>query len=117
MTKKQKITYYILLVITSATFLFSSYSKLASNPQAIAGFASAGLPIWFMYFIGWAEALGAIGLWIPKLRKWAASGLFVILLGAVIVTVIYDSLLLALFPFVVSLILASVIALGNKLPA
>jgi len=114
MTKTHKVIFYILLVITTATFLFTSYDKLSGDPMAKAGFAVAHLPVWFMYFIGVCELLGAIGLWIPRLRNWAAAGLFIILAGAIVTTVIFVSVPFALLPLIVAILLALVIWLGNK---
>ncbi|MDD5318546.1 MAG: DoxX family protein [Candidatus Pacebacteria bacterium] len=105
-TKKQKVIYYILLVLVSAIFLVSAYAKLTGNASAEAAFTVAHLPIWFMYFIGVAELCGAVGLWIRSLQIYAASGLFIILAGAVVVTAIYVSVPEALFP------LGTAIALG-----
>lgn len=114
MSKTKKIIYYILLVLISALFLFSGYSKLSGNPMVEAGFAVAHLPIWFMYFIGAAEVCGVIGLWIPKLLKLAAWGLFIILAGAVVVTAIFQSVLFAVFPLVTAIILGIILKLSNK---
>ena len=68
MTKTQKITYYTLIVIMSILFLLSSIAKLLDNQVVAQSFIVANLPIWFMYLIGVAEVLGAVGLWIKKLR-------------------------------------------------
>lgn len=114
MTKTQKIIFYILLVLTTGVFLFTSYDKLSGDPMAKAGFVAAHLTVWFMYFIGVCELLGAIGLWIPKLRNWAAAGLFVILAGAVVTTALFVSVPFAIFPLIVAIILALVVWLGNK---
>ncbi len=114
MTKTQKGFYYALLVIVSAVFAFSGFSKVTGNPMVAAGFAVAHLPIWFMYFIGVAEIAGAIGLWIRPLAKWAAGGLFIILAGAVVTTAIYVSVSLALFPLITAVALGIVVWLGGK---
>jgi putative oxidoreductase len=116
MTKTKKIIFYILLVIVTALFLYTSYDKLSGDPMAKAGFAVAHLPVWFMYFIGVCELLGAIGLWIPKLRNWAAGGLFIILAGAVVTTLIFVSVPLAILPLVTAIVLWIVVRLGNKKP-
>jgi hypothetical protein len=101
-------------VIVSALFLFSAYSKLSGDPMAIAGFAQAHLPIWFMYFIGIAEVLGAIGLWVKKFRTWSIYGLIIILAGAIITTAIFVSLPMALFPLIVAILLG-IISWLNKI--
>ena len=122
MTTTQKITYYILLVLTSALFLFSGFSKIAAGPEVVQGFQVAHLPIWFMYFIGACEMLGAIGLWLAlgsnrtarKLAELAAYGLFVILAGAVVVSAIFVSVPTALFPLLTAVILWIIVWLGKK---
>jgi hypothetical protein len=114
MTKKQKIVYYILLVLVSGLFLVASYAKLTGNAGAAASFTVAHLPIWFMYFIGVAELLGVIGLWVRPLAVYAASGLFVILAGAIVVTAVFVSVPEALFPLVTAIVLGIIVKLGKK---
>jgi len=121
MTKKQKIAYYILLVMVSLIFIMASLSKLTSQPSAIAGFSVAHLPIWFMYFIGVAELAGVIGLWLrgasprfSQLRQWAASGLLIILAGAVVTTAAFVSVAEAFFPLVVGIIIGCIMRLDKK---
>jgi uncharacterized membrane protein YphA (DoxX/SURF4 family) len=46
-------------------------------------FLESGYPIWFMYFIMVAEVLGSIGLLLAKTVIPAASGLIMIMLGAI----------------------------------
>lgn len=114
MTKTQKTVYYIVTTITSLMFLFSAYSKLSGDPMATAGFATAHLPLWFMYFIGAAEVLGGIALWIPKLQKWAVYGLSIIMIGAIIVTAIFVSVPMAIIPLVFFVFLVTILKLGKK---
>ena len=110
----KKILYYVLLGAISATFLVASYSKLTANPGAEAAFTTAHLPIWFMYFIGVAEACGVVGLWIKRLTIAAACGLFIILAGAIIITAIYVSVPEALFPLVTATLLGVIVWLHCK---
>jgi putative oxidoreductase len=114
MTKAQKITYYILLVLISLLFIGASIPKLISSPQAIEGFSVAHLPIWFMYFIGVAEIVGVIGLWVRKYAAAAAYCLMIILAGAIITTAIFVSVVEAILPLVAAIILAIVLKLGKK---
>ena len=114
MTKTQKIVYYVLNVLLSVLFLFSAYSKLIADPQAIQGFAVAGLPIWFMYTIGALEVLGAIGLWVRKIAPVAAAGLVIIMVAATILTAVFMSVPFAALPLVVGIILVIQIWLGSK---
>lgn len=114
MTKKQKITYYILTVVVSILFIAAATSKLLSQPEAIAGFTIAGLPLWFFYFIGVVELLGVIGLWIKKTAVWAAAGLSIIMIGAVVVTAEFVSVAEAILPLIVGIILVVLIYLRKK---
>lgn len=115
MTKKQKIVYYVLLVAVSALFIVASLSKLTGQTAAEAGFTVSHLPIWFMYFVGIAEMCGVIGLWTtPKLQQWAAYGLYIVLIGAVVTTAMYESVALAIFPLVTGIVLSIVVSLGKK---
>lgn len=114
MTKTQKIIYYVLLVLVSGLFLVASYAKLTGNAGAAASFTMAGLPVWFMYFIGAAELLGVIGLWIDRLHAYAAAGLFIILAGAVVVTAVFVSVPEALFPIGTAVALGAIVWLHGK---
>jgi uncharacterized membrane protein YphA (DoxX/SURF4 family) len=110
----KKVIYYVLLVLISGLFLVASFSKLTGNPGAEAAFTVAHLPVWFMYFIGVAEVLGVIGLWIRSLQIYAASGLLIILAGAIIVTAAYVSAPEALFPFATGIALAIAVRLRHS---
>ena len=114
MTKTQKIFYYVLLVVVSLMFVMSGYMKVSANPTSVEGFLSAHLPIWFMYFIGVAEILGGIGLWIPKLQKWAVWGLEIIMVGAVVVTVLNQPAWMALMPVLFGAALWYICKMGAK---
>ena len=49
-------------------------------------FTQFGYAAWFLTFIGCSEALGAIGLLIPRVAAFAAAGLSIIMVGAVYTT-------------------------------
>ncbi|HEU5114837.1 MAG TPA: DoxX family protein [Candidatus Paceibacterota bacterium] len=114
MSKAKKVIYYILLVLVSAVFIMAGASKLFSNAQAIQGFQVAGLPVWLMYVVGAVEVLGVIGIWTKKFRVWAATGLFVVLLGATVVTAAYVSVPEALFPLLTAVVLYFILRLGKQ---
>ena len=107
MHKKHKTAHYIALSLISLLFVIAAIPKLLAQPEAVAGFTVAGLPLWFVYLIGIAELLGAIGLWIPKVRAQAKQGLGLILVGAVVLTAIFVGFLPSLLPLVVLIVLAS----------
>ena len=114
MTKKEKIVYYTLLTLISIGFIAAAIPKLIGDPTAVAGFTTAHLPIWFMYFIGVAELAGVIGLWIARLRKWAAYGLWIILAGAVVTTIMSANAGTALIPAVYAIILGMIFWLSRR---
>ena len=115
MTKKQKIAYYVLLVVVSGLFIFSAISKIIAVPAAVAGFTSIGLPMWFMYVIGLGELLGGMGLWIRPVFRYSSEGLFLVLLGAFGTTLVFMGPGMALFPLAVGVLLGLVVWLHKKI--
>src|SRR6201986_1890915 len=83
MSKRLNITVWVICGLLAALFLFAGTPKVMSDPRAVEGFAKAGFPSWFLLFIGLAEVSGAIGLLIPRLRFYAATGLFIIIIRGV----------------------------------
>ncbi len=78
------------------------------------------LPGAFLHFIGTCEILGALGLILPgllhireELTPYAATGLIVIMIGAVGLTVATMGVLPALFPFITGC-LAAFVAYGRR---
>ena len=75
---------------------------------------------WFLHFIGICELLGAAGLILPgllhireELTPLAATGLIVIMIGAVVVTLATMGVAPALLPFIVGC-LAAFVAYGRR---
>jgi len=103
----QKITYWVLLTLISIGFIAAAIPKIIGDPMSIAGFAHAHLPVWFMYFIGYIEILGAIGLWIHKfhISNYATYGLWIILAGATVVSLLFGPSGTAIIPVVYAIIL------------
>jgi uncharacterized membrane protein YphA (DoxX/SURF4 family) len=114
MTKTHKIIFYILTTLISLIFIMSGYQKLSADPMSVEGFAMAHLPLWFMYFIGATEVLGGIALWIPKLQKWSVYGLMIIMIGAVVVTALFNKVVFALAPIVFIALLYVLLKIGKK---
>lgn len=87
--KTRSILLWSLAGLLAAMFLMSGSSKLA-NSATQSGFASWdaqfedwGLPAWTRILVGLAEVAGAIGLLVPALRFYAASGLVLLMVGGV----------------------------------
>jgi len=81
-----KIIQYVLAVV----FILSGAAKLLSLPFELAAFERWGYPLAFMYFIGVAEVSGGVALVANILKKWAALGLSLLMLGAVFTHVMHQ---------------------------
>lgn len=99
--------------LLAAIFLFAGGSKLLMSAAALA--ENSDLPAMFLRFIGVCEVLGALGLILPGhlripsvLISLAATGLVLIMAGAVVVTVATMGVAPALFPLAVGLVAATV---------
>ena len=111
---KVNVILWIVQGLLAALFLFSGGMKLAM-PIAELAKLSAPLSGPFMVFIGVAEMLGGLGLILPGLLRirpsltaLAASGLVIIMIGAVVTTLSTPKPALAVIPFVVGLLSAFV---------
>lgn len=110
MPKSKTIAVWVICILLAALFAFAGLPKLMGDPMAVEGFAKAGLPGWFLLFIGTAEVSGAVGLLIPRLRFWAASGLFIIMIGAVTTHLRAGDTFDKLAPAATALLLTAVVA-------
>ncbi len=80
--KPKVVVPWILQVFLAFLLLSAGGMKLAGGEQMVESFHQWGYSEGFLYFIGGAEVLGAIGLLIPRLSALSAVGLMVIMLGA-----------------------------------
>lgn len=74
---------WIVSGLLALLYVGASLPKLLGLEQVVADFERFGYSDGFRLFIGAAELAGAIGLLIPRLATWAASGLAIIMAGAV----------------------------------
>ena len=105
---------WIIQILLALLFLFAGGSKLylsAADLQAMGSPNQVLLPAWFIKFIGVAEVLGALGLILPGLVGFkqfltplAALGLAIIMIGAVVVTIMGDGLVMAITPLIICLL-------------
>ena len=118
MTKRQLTTANRLLWtaqgLTALLFLFAGTMKFILPADKLQG--PVALSIGFIHFIGACEITGAIGLILPglariqtRLTPLAALGLIIIMVGATVITAATMGVAPALFPFVVGLILTSIV--------
>jgi hypothetical protein len=109
---------WIVQVLLAALFVFGGGMKLVLPIEKMTD--QVALPGLFLRFIGVCELLGGIGLILPSLLRirpgltpLAATGLIVIMIGAVVISVIYMGVASALIPLLVG-ILAAFIAYGRS---
>jgi len=101
-------------ILLALLFLFAGGMKLILPITDMT--KDVPMPGWFLRFIGVAEALGAIGLILPRLLRiqqaltpLAAVGLAIIMVGATVLRVSTGGGATALIPLVVGLLLAFVV--------
>jgi hypothetical protein len=117
-TRNANVGLWIAQGTLAAIFLFAGGYKLATPLHSLAQMTP--FPPLFIKFIGACEVAGALGLILPgifhthtSLTPLAASGLTIIMIGAVITTVMTMGLKLAIFPLIVGF-LAITIARGRS---
>ncbi len=117
MSKAKAIVLWICIGLASLGFAAAGGAKLMGVEQVHMSFAIMGLPVWFGYFIGLSEVLGAIGLWLRKLSFYAASGLLIIMLGAIYFHLRFDEIPTAIPAVILSALLINIIfgRIGDRL--
>jgi DoxX-like protein len=115
------IVLWIIQILLALLFLFAGVTKLfpiIPMPPPPPGMWMP--PMWFLKFIGLCEFLGALGLVLPGLLRrqqyltvWAAVGLTIIMIGAVVITVMTMGVAAAVTPFIV-LLLCVFVAYGRR---
>ena len=117
-SRKQSVALWTTQGLLAALFLFAGVSKLVMPAADVQ--AQTDLPIWFLRFIGGCETLGAIGLILPgllgirrELTSLAAVGLVIIMGGATVVTLAFGEGALAVMPFAIG-VLAATVAIGRR---
>jgi putative oxidoreductase len=110
--KAWHVTLWVLQVLAAAMFLLAGYLKLASSPDMVALFAGIGIGQWFRYLTGTLEILGALALFIPRLRALGALGLAGVMIGALIT----DLFIVPISPLsaLINLVVVVVIAWGRR---
>lgn len=104
--------------VLAAIFLFAGGFKLVLPASVLA--AQSHMPGEFIKFIGVCETLGALGLILPglfhiqeRLTPLAASGLVIVMIGAVVTTLLQGQGAAAILPAVVGVI-ATYVARGRS---
>ncbi|HEX6283719.1 MAG TPA: DoxX family protein [Pyrinomonadaceae bacterium] len=117
------IVLWIIQILLALLFLFAGGSKLVMSAEQMQSLASPNqvhLPITFIRFIGVVEVLGGLGLVLPGLfgikkglTPLAAIGLTIVMVGAVIITIAGDGIVMAIAPLIFGLLCAFV-AYGRR---
>lgn len=117
------IVLWIIQILLALLFLFAGGTKLVLSAEQMQSMASpnqVSLPILFIRFIGVVEVLGALGLVLPGLLRvkkgltpLAAIGLTIVMIGAVIITIAGDGIVMAITPIIV-LVLCALVAYGRR---
>ena len=100
---------WLVQVVIAFLFAVAAIGKLVSAPTWVSRFEAWGYPPKFYLVIGALEALGAIGLVIPRVAGYAASGLIVIMVGAAFTNISHHDGLEFIRPIVYLLVLAFII--------
>jgi putative oxidoreductase len=108
MSKGKKIALWTVSILLAALFLFAGAPKLLQPAKIGPMFVQYGYAAWFATVIGICEVLGAIGLLVPRVAGLAASGLSIIMVGAVYTLVSHHEGKQAIFPLVTLALLVMV---------
>ncbi len=82
-TKFQNVALFTLRLITAAIFIVAAYYKLPFWSGPIEGVSTA--MTYLMMFLSIAEFMGAVAILAGFLTRWAAAGLSIITMGAILV--------------------------------
>ena len=82
-TRRRPWYVWLLSLLVALVFLGAGIAKLTGGDEVAAAFQRFGLPPGLATFIGLSEIAGAVGLFLPRLAPAAASGLAIIMIGAV----------------------------------
>jgi putative oxidoreductase len=114
MSKGLKIVLWVLSILLGAMFVFSGAMKLLKPDEVKPMFVHYGYAAWFATFIGVCEALGGLGLLLPRLAALAAAGLTIIMAGAVYTHWTHQEFSHGMIPLVLVLLLIAVAWLRVK---
>ena len=115
MSKGKTIASWIIQILIAGLFLMMGFGKLMSDPEVVANFTRWGMPNKMYLVIGFFEVLGAIGLLIPRLSELAATGLIVIMIGALFTHLTHNEVGMAVVPLVIIVLLGVIVFLRNPL--
>ncbi|MDA0369738.1 MAG: DoxX family protein [Proteobacteria bacterium] len=95
-----ELTVSIVGYVLAAVFILAGVAKLAQVKMMKDNFAKYGFPDWFLRVVGLGEVTGGVLLLIPGLAIFGATGLAVIMVGAIITHVMSKEAPMAAPPLV-----------------
>ncbi|WP_129730466.1 MULTISPECIES: DoxX family protein [Bacillaceae] len=108
----------ILQGLLAVGFAAFGVMKLTGNVMQVQIFEGFGYPLGFMYFVGFCEVLGAIGLlvgfWKSRIALLASGGLVLLMVGAVFAHFKAGQGIGLAMPALVFFILSLVVLLGKR---
>ena len=110
---KSKVQMVITVLLTLA-FLGSGIMKLTGSEQISQGFEKWGYPIFFMYVIGLCEVAGAIGFWLRRFSYAAKVCIILLMAGAVLTHLVFDTFQEAVPPLVLIVLTAVTLWLHRR---
>ena len=115
-TKTKKIAVWGTQILLAALFALAALGKLSRNPQWISRFRGYGYSAGFCVLIGALEAAGALGLLIPRIAGYAATGLLGIMSGALYTHLVNGEAPQVWRPLIFMVLLAIVISYRRPWP-
>ena len=110
---KSKVQLVVTALLTLA-FLGSGIMKLTGAEEISQGFEKWGYPIIFMYFIGLCEIAGAIGFWLRRFSYAAKICIIILMAGAVLTHLVFDTIQDAVPPLVLLVLTAVALWLHRR---
>ena len=104
----------VVTALLSLVFLLTGIMKLTGAEMVKEGFEGWGYPIIFMYFIGLCEVAGAIGMWLRRFSYAAKVCIIILMAGAVLTHLVFDTFQEAVAPIVLIILTAVALWLHRK---
>ncbi|MEV0134062.1 DoxX family protein [Dactylosporangium sp. NPDC050688] len=79
---------WVMQVVVGVDFIVGGLAKLGGLQRMVDLFDHIGAGHWLRYFVGVVEIFGGIGILIPKLSGLAATGLALLMVGALYTNVV-----------------------------
>lgn len=113
--KAKKITLNIITILLMVAFIGAGFGKLMRTDMMVESFDRYDIPIGLMLLLGFLELSASLGLLIPKVRLFAATGLSIIMAGAIVVHVYHNEMDQLVGPVLLFVLLIAFITMRKQL--